>query len=239
MQHRRVTLLHVTDARADNPRYQQLADTLNASALATVTSLGWNARLHASADASVAASTRLARDSDVVMVLGGEDIQPDFYGGSADYAGGGNHSAAADEAQLAAIRAAADRGIPVLGICRGHQVLNVAFGGDLIQHLADSDRHRNSSKTGAGTFTRHTVDIAGARLAGAIRPGEHVQSSHHQAVARLGGGLHAVATSDDGVVEAVAHDTLPILGVQWHPEHHGAPTDQLGRLLRHLVARAA
>jgi putative glutamine amidotransferase len=236
---RRVALLHVTERRDSNPRYQRLADQLNASALATITSLGWQPRLHASGDASIAASVEVATGSDLVVVVGGEDVDPEFYGGARDYRGAGNHVPAADEAQIAAIRAAADRGIPVLGICRGHQILNVAFEGDLLQHLGDTDRHRAERTTGLGSFTRHTVDVSGSALAGTIRDGELVQSSHHQAVARLGRGFTAAATSEDGIVEAIAHADLPLLGVQWHPEHTGAPTDQLGRLLRHLDLRTA
>ncbi|BDI22510.1 gamma-glutamyl-gamma-aminobutyrate hydrolase family protein [Herbiconiux sp. L3-i23] len=235
---RRVAVLHVTESRETNPRYQRLADELNLSALATIRSLGWQPRLHASGDASVTATLEVVRASDLVVIVGGEDVHPDFYGGPLDYVGGGNHREAADEAQLAAIAEAATIGVPVLGICRGHQIVNVAFGGDLIQHLDDTDHHR-VDRPGAGSFTRHTVDLAGGRLRGAIRPGEEVQSSHHQAVARLGRGLSAAASSEDGIVEAIAHDDLPILGVQWHPEHHGAPTDQFGRLLRHLDAHAA
>lgn len=239
MSARRVAVLHVTSRRDTNPRYQRLADELNASALATIRSLGWEPRLHASGDAAAAASVEVATSSDLVVVVGGEDVDPEFYGGARDYQGAGNHVPAADEAQIAAVAAAAERGIPVLGICRGHQILNVAFGGDLIQHLGDTGSHRAARAGDHGSFTRHTVDVSGSALAGTIRGGELVQSSHHQAVARLGLGFAAVATSADGVVEAIAHSDLPILGVQWHPEHTGAPTDQLGRLLRHLDARAA
>lgn len=238
MSGRRVAVLHVTDERESNPRYQRLADDLNRSALATISSLGWQPRLHASGDAPVSATLEIVHNSDLVVIVGGEDVHPDFYGGDLDYLGAGNHRAAADEAQLAAVSLSADLGIPVLGICRGHQIVNIAFGGDLIQHLDDTDRHRVIGK-GESTFTRHTVDVSRGALRGAIRPGEEVQSSHHQAVARLGRGFTTAASSDDGIVEAIAHDDLPILGVQWHPEHHGAPTDQFGRLLRHLDARIA
>ncbi|MFD1713398.1 gamma-glutamyl-gamma-aminobutyrate hydrolase family protein [Amnibacterium flavum] len=239
MRTRRVAVLHVTGEREHNPTYQRLADDLNVSAVATIASLGWQSRLHAAADSSVGSALAIARDSHLIVVVGGEDVRPDFYGGPLDYTGAGSHSAAADEAQLAVIRDAALRGTPVLGICRGHQIINVALGGDLIQHLEETGQHRVPTPGAATRFTRHTVDLADSSLQHAIAAGEYVQSSHHQAVGRLGDGLRAVAASSDGVVEAITHASLPIVGVQWHPEHTGAPADQLARLLRHTLTKAA
>ena len=84
---------------------------------------------------------------------------------------------------------------PVLGICRGHQLLNVAFGGTLIQHLPGAEKHMS--------------------LPSGDCP---VNSSHHQGIELPGKGLHAVLHSEDGVIEAIEHDSLPVWGVQWHPE---------------------
>ncbi len=165
--------------------------------------------------------------------MGGEDVHPSFYGGPTEYPRSGVHSIAADEAQIALVKDAEKRGTPLLAICRGHQVLNVALGGDLIQHLPPESGHRNSQ--GPDTFKEHglILDAAGA-LADVVRTDEAVQSSHHQAVGRLGTGLRVAASSVDGVVEAVVHESAPLTGVQWHPEHRSAPDGQLVRLLRRL-----
>ena len=109
---------------------------------------------------------------------------------------------------------ALDRGMPVLGICRGMQVLNVALGGTLVQHL---DGHAAAP----GVFSAHTVKpVPGTRYAEIVPdPATDVPTYHHQAVDRLGAGLIPSAHADDGTVEAIE---LPapgwVLGVQWHPE---------------------
>ena len=87
---------------------------------------------------------------------------------------------------------------PVLGICRGHQLLNVAFGGTLIQHLPGAEKHMSLPSGEDNDF--------------------RVNSSHHQGIELPGKGLHAVLHSEDGVIEAIEHDSLPVWGVQWHPE---------------------
>lgn len=238
MSNRRVAVLHLADSRPTNPNYQRTADALNASALATIHSLGWDARLHAAAESTVAETLAVTRDADVVVILGGEDVHPSFYAGALEYTGGGRHLESGDEAQLAAIDDAAVRGVPVLGVCRGHQIINVAFGGDLIQHLPATGHHRDDRPGLDEPFISHRVDLVGDLLGSAVGQGEAVQSSHHQALDRLGFGLRPAAVSEDGIVEAVVHDDLPIVGVQWHPEHRGAPTGQFVRLLEHLALSA-
>ena len=105
---------------------------------------------------------------------------------------------------------------PVLGICRGHQLLNVAFGGTLIQDLPDAEKHRSLL---SGEDNVHPVragrDSFLYRIYG---PGFRVNSSHHQGIDLPGKGLRAVLHTEDGVTEAVEHDSLPVWGVQWHPE---------------------
>ena len=163
----------------------------------------------------------LLRSVDGILLSGGVDIDPSWYGAErqpevevVDLA--------RDEFELALVRAAADLGIPVLGVCRGMQLLNVAFGGTLIQHLpgADSgDGHRQRTRFAEAI---HEVEVlAGSRLAevlGTTRIG--VNTMHHQAVDRIGSGLAPVAWSlDDGIIEAIEGvGTSRILGVQWHPE---------------------
>ena len=134
-----------------------------------------------------------------------------------------------DAFELEVARCADAAGLPILGICRGAQALNVARGGSLHQHLPD---HR---QTDPGWVTTHTVEIAPhSRLAG-IRGAteQQVNSFHHQAVDRLGGGLHAVAWAPGGSIEAIEGDgERLVLGVQWHAES----LDRDAPLFRALVA---
>ena len=107
-------------------------------------------------------------------------------------------------------------GRPVFGICRGHQLLNIVFGGTLIQHLPGAENH-TSLPTGEDNAHR-TLNEPGSfaeRIYGAECT---VNSSHHQGVERLGKGFRAVMRSEDGVVEALEHESLPVWSVQWHPE---------------------
>lgn len=156
---------------------------------------------------------------DALILTGGLDVQPELYGAD-------RHPATdpprpdRDAWELALLRQAIDRGIPVLGICRGLQLINVAFGGTLHQHLPDligSDRYR----LGGGRFAVTTVEVAaGTRLAGLIGAGPaDVRSYHHQGADRIGDGLVVTARSADGVVQALegAGDAF-LVAVQWHPE---------------------
>ena len=141
-----------------------------------------------------------------------------------------------DAWELALLRGALDRGMPVLGICRGAQVLNVALGGTLEQHLPDAlgeDNHR----AGPGRFVSRTVrTVPGSRLASVL--GEEAAAScyHHQAIAKLAPDLVASGHAEDGIVEALE---LPgdrfVLAVQWHPEE---TLDDV-RLFHALVEAAA
>ena len=107
-------------------------------------------------------------------------------------------------------------GKPVLGICRGHQLLNVFFGGTLIQHLPGAERH---TALGEGKDNIHRVrSREGSFLQGIYGTECTVNSSHHQGIGIPGKGLTAVMHSEDGVIEGVVHETLPVWGVQWHPE---------------------
>ena len=115
-----------------------------------------------------------------------------------------------DESEIALLHAAIELGVPVLGICRGLQVLNVALGGDLRQDVPGHvlpPPGTHAVRSAQGSLVRELVGAA-----------TDVNSIHHQAVARLGRGLHATAWSDDGVVEAVELLGETVLGVQWHPE---------------------
>jgi len=135
-----------------------------------------------------------------------------------------------DDAELALLRAALDRDMPVLGICRGIQVLNVGLGGDLDQHL---EGHRHDPP---GQFVQHDVAIEpDTRLGEILGDQTRVMSHHHQGLKTLAPGLVETARAEDGLVEAVeAPDRRFAVGVLWHPE-----AGQDARLFETLVAEAA
>jgi putative glutamine amidotransferase len=142
-----------------------------------------------------------------------------------------------DDFELALVRAAGERGVPLLGICRGMQVLNVAHGGSLVQHLPavlGHDRHAAEP----GVFVSHEVRLEpgslAARAVGAERT--EVRGYHHQGVRELGDGLRPTGWSalEDGIVEAVEGEKRPfLLGVLWHPEE-----DEASRVIGALVEEA-
>jgi len=179
---------------------------------------------------------------DGLVLTGGGDLDPAGYGAEPDPRTSRVHPER-DQAELELLAAALAEGLPVLGICRGMQLLNVARGGTLCQHLASGAGHRPAP----GTFGSHPVRIApGSQLASVLRPGDGqadltlaVPTAHHQGIARLGDGLIPVAWAEDGLIEGVELAPGPgqhpfILAVQWHPE---ASQDQ--RLMSALVAAAA
>ncbi|HET8778552.1 MAG TPA: gamma-glutamyl-gamma-aminobutyrate hydrolase family protein, partial [Agromyces sp.] len=127
--------------------------------------------------------------------------------------------------EIALTRGACERGMPVLGACRGMQVLNVALGGTLEQHLGDR-LDLTPHRAEYGTHTSHPVTIAPGTLLSAITHEQEfdISSHHHQGVDVLGEGLIVSASAPDGVVEAIeAHDGSFCLGVQWHPEERLDP----------------
>lgn len=149
---------------------------------------------------------------DGLVVAGGPDVEPVRYGAEPDPRTG-PPARERDAWELALIEAALDRGVPLLGICRGMQLLNVALGGTLVQHV---DGHAEVP----GVFGRHPVKpVPGTRCAAAVPEETHVPTYHHQAVDRLGTDLIPSAHAEDGTVEAIE---LPAprwaLGIQWHPE---------------------
>jgi putative glutamine amidotransferase len=156
-----------------------------------------------------------------VCLSGGPDLDPASYDADRD-PNLGPIEPALDAFELAVAREADRLGIPILGICRGCQTLNVARGGTLHQHLPDvTDGTVDHRQTASGRMPTHRVRIeSGSRLAEIVGAEElEVNSFHHQAVDRLGRGLRAVAWADDGIVEAIESDGDTLyLGVQWHVE---------------------
>jgi putative glutamine amidotransferase len=158
---------------------------------------------------------------DGLCISGGPDLHPSFYGAD-PHPELGPTFPDIDRFELAILRHAQARGLPVLAICRGMQLLNVSRGGTLCQHVPErvdgSVVHR---QTQPGRFATHGVRVARASRLGALLGSDQldVNSFHHQAVDRVGTGLHAVAWSPDGIVEAVETDAQHFtLGVQWHAE---------------------
>jgi putative glutamine amidotransferase len=152
---------------------------------------------------------------DGLCLAGGPDLDPLGYGAAERHERLGETNRIVDAAELALARAADERGLPILGICRGAQAMNVARGGTLHQHLDD---HR---QTTPATEPFHAVDVAPGSFLAALT-GDHrvaVNSFHHQAVDRLGAGLAVAGRADDGTVEAIEDRSRPFfVGVQWHAE---------------------
>jgi gamma-glutamyl-gamma-aminobutyrate hydrolase PuuD len=163
---------------------------------------------------------------DGLVLSGGGDIDPTHYGDAAIHPATYGISEERDAFEITVVVAALERDMPVLCICRGIQVLNVALGGTLLQHIPDDVPgeigHRQQDRGLGRHDLGHTVRLAPGPhlLRSIVNTGTiEVNSFHHQAAGIVGSGLQRVATSDDGVIEAL---WLPakrfVLGVQWHPE---------------------
>ncbi len=162
---------------------------------------------------------------DGVVFTGGGDIAPERYGAERDEAVRMvNHER--DEFELDLVRKAYARRMPTMAICRGNQVVNVAFGGTLIQDLPSHAGAHGHDIVGEGAYEPHSSALIedDSRIARAIGSGLHgINSIHHQAVEELGQGLRVVASAPDGTVEALEHndEDWPLISVQWHPEYLG------------------
>ena len=155
---------------------------------------------------------------DGIVFSGGADVDPALYGAE-PHVQTDVPQARRDAAEMALLRAALEHDVPTLAVCRGVQLLNVARGGDLVQHLPERVGHEAHRQV-PGTFSEHPVEVqAGSRLQAAVGSDPHVTSHHHQALGRVGEGLVESAWAEDGTVEAVEDPTRRFaLGVQWHPE---------------------
>lgn len=162
---------------------------------------------------------------DGLLLSGGADLDPASYGAEPD-ARTTNFRHARDDFEIALARAAIERGMPVLGVCRGFQLLNVALGGDLIQHLDDADVHAHTP----GVFSDHDVRLERGSLAAESAGAERlaVRSHHHQGIGRLGDGLVVTGWAEPGgTVESIelpsggseeSDDGAWVLGILWHTE---------------------
>lgn len=189
-----------------------------------------------------ATAERLLDALDGLIITGGRDVDPHTYGSSRHPATDEpvDDSRVRDRFELALLAAALRRGVPVLGICRGAQVLNVALGGTLHQHLPDVLGHTRHQQGNAVFSTSTIATVAGTRVQQLVGASTEAQCYHHQAIDRLGDGLIVSASDTDGVVEAVEvdpgrHPDKWVVAVQWHPEER---LDDL-RLFAGLVEAAA
>jgi gamma-glutamyl-gamma-aminobutyrate hydrolase PuuD len=155
---------------------------------------------------------------DGLIFSGGPDLDPGLYGES-PHAETNGIVAERDRAELTLLQAALGRDLPVLAICRGSQILNVARGGDLVQHLPDVVGHERH-KYAPGVFADHDVELVRDEPLYPLLGASHrVKSHHHQGLGRIGDGLRVAAYADDGTVEAVWDPSRRFaVGVLWHPE---------------------
>jgi gamma-glutamyl-gamma-aminobutyrate hydrolase PuuD len=181
--------------------------------------------------AAAAAVDRL----DAVVLSGGPDVAPARYG-AVPHPLTGNPHAERDAAEAAMLHRALQRGIPVLGVCRGAQLMNVALGGTLVQHVPDAVGHSGHNPS-PGVFGTTTVALTpGSRVGAVVGCVVSVRCHHHQALDRVADGLVVTGRAADGTVEAVELDGAGfVVGVQWHPEQDA--TDL--RLMSALVEAAA
>ena len=163
---------------------------------------------------------------DGLLLSGGEDVDPIRYG-MEPVPQSTHHDQARDEFEFQLVAAAIECGVPILAICRGCQVVNVARGGTLIQHLAEVDGFSHAETDEHRSMRRHSVEVATESMLRAALGTDvdsdgnaAVNSYHHQAIAEPGRGLRIVAWAPDGTVEAVESAEQRVLAVQWHPEMH-------------------
>jgi gamma-glutamyl-gamma-aminobutyrate hydrolase PuuD len=173
---------------------------------------------------------------DAVVLAGGADLDPSHYG-AAPHPRTGAPRPERDAAEIAVLRRALDLGIPVLGVCRGMQVLNVALGGTLTQHVPDAVGHDGHNPS-PGVFG--TVEVTldpDSRVGRALGPTMEVRCHHHQAVDRVADGLVVTGRAADGTVEAVERPGRAfVVGVQWHPEQQSADARVFAALVRAAAA---
>jgi putative glutamine amidotransferase len=155
---------------------------------------------------------------DGLLFSGGSDLDPEVYGQEAHPETNGIVPER-DRAEIALLRAALERDMPVLAVCRGSQVLNVALGGDLVQHLPEivgDEKHKHT----AGEFADHDVDlVTGTRVQEILGDHAPVKSHHHQGYGKIGDGLREAARAEDGTIEALEDPSRRFaMGVLWHPE---------------------
>ena len=203
-------------------KLQPYLDALHAAGAVTAV-LRWQSPRDAAADVAA---------FDALVLCGGDDVDARRWGEA-------NHPAVElvpperDEYEIAIVRAAVGSGVPLLGVCRGSQIMNVALGGTLEQHVPDVP-----GRGAHGGGARHAIVVSPGSLLARVANGGVVNSYHHQAIGRAAQSLRVVARSPDGGVEAVEGPGAFCLGVQWHPEREGNDPALGGSLFVALVDAA-
>lgn len=185
-----------------------------------------------------AAGTAWHKGIDALVYLGGADVHPGFFTNIDFSEQLRGIDVNADQFCVDSLREAVTVDAPVLGICRGAQLLNVALGGSIIQHI---DGHRSELGDGETGFIDEDVDLFGnamiARILGRTSVG--VRSSHHQTIDKVGQGLDVTAHAQDGSIEAIeAPEKSWVVGLQWHPEEVDANAEDRRKIFQALVAQA-
>jgi putative glutamine amidotransferase len=178
--------------------------------------------------------TQTLPELDGLLLPGGWDMDPSFYGETPDERVG-ETDPELDTTELELFQQARRRELPVLGICRGQQVINVAMGGSLVQHLDDHDARAIGRK-----HLAHAVEVDPSSELGTATGDTRIQvnSLHHQAVRTVAPGLHSTARGEDGTVEGVESDDGLVVAVQCHPEELTAEFPWARILFERFVARA-
>lgn len=179
---------------------------------------------------------------DAILLSGGEDVDPAFYNQD-PHQKLGSTIPLRDKVELALIKAAMEKRKPILAICRGVQILNVALGGTLLQDIpsqvSNSIQHTQTAERGRDTHWA-TIDV-NSRLYEIIGvESVRVNSLHHQAIDRLADALKVTASSSDGIIEAVEQKNYAdfLLGIQWHPESMASSYERMNRIFAQFIAAA-
>ncbi len=188
----------------------------------------------------------LARDADVdgvvarldgLVLSGGADLDPAHYGAEA-HSELGQLEQDRDEWEFALFSAARAQGLPILAICRGFQLVNVAFGGTLVQHVEIDEGAGHPQWDVDGRKTTHEVNVVSGTLASSLLPATWpVNSLHHQTVSEVGRGLVVSARATDGVIEGLETPEGDLLAVQWHPELLAKPDPTFQWVVREASRR--
>ncbi|GAB3271895.1 hypothetical protein GCM10027449_07970 [Sinomonas notoginsengisoli] len=252
----RIAVTWAITAPSHEPWFHSELATLTANAATGLREAGAEPMVLDAAAGDLPDAVSLNAQFDGVVIMGGGDVDPAVYDGDAAHPTVSGVDRASDDAEARLVRDALASDMPVLGICRGLQIINVALGGTLHEDLprtapsGAAGIHLNHDDP-KGPMVLHDVSMEpGTRLAEILGPTARVVSGHHQAVARVGDGLRVAATAPDGVVEAVeladpsdstgSEGVTPwLLAVQWHPEDgqtRAAAPGQLEAILAAFVA---
>lgn len=230
----RIAVSYAINSPYASEKYNESLRTLARNTQRSLTALGAEVQIIDAVSRSVSPQDVIA-EHDGLLVLGGADLDPSLYGQEPVDESLYGVNSDADAYEIALITEAQRLSHPVLGICRGLQLLNVAAGGTLIQDLPGPNQHRRPESPSSDTFADHDVALVPETLLAAAyanRKRLPIRSSHHQAVDAVGAGLMVNAYSDDQVIEGLERAKPWTLGVQWHPEETAADRDQFNRLLR-------